>query len=82
MAVKLSVVGTGAAQKDQVQMMVRHLLPGSILKRADAADALAVAICHAHHRASRLKWSSPAAPQAREAQPPAAPQAREAGIKP
>ena len=36
-------------------MMVRRLLPGATLKRADAADALAVAICHAHHRASRLR---------------------------
>jgi len=67
--VKLSVVGTGGADKDQVQMMVRRLLPGAVIKRADAADALAVAICHAHHRASRLKWvASPAAPQAREVQ--------------
>jgi crossover junction endodeoxyribonuclease RuvC len=65
--VKLSVVGTGGADKDQVQMMVRRLLPGAMLKRADAADALAVAICHAHHRASRLKWAV-AAPKAREAQ--------------
>ena len=56
MTVKQSVVGTGAASKDQVQMMVRRLLPGALIKRADAADALAVAICHAHHRASRLKW--------------------------
>ena len=55
--VKLAVVGTGGADKDQVQMMVRRLLPGATLKRADAADALAVAICHAHHRASRLVWS-------------------------
>ena len=55
--VKLSVVGTGGADKEQVQMMVRRLLPGATLKRADAADALAVAICHAHHRASRLKWA-------------------------
>ena len=55
--VKLSVVGTGAADKEQVQMMVRRLLPGATMKRADAADALAVAICHAHHRASRLKWA-------------------------
>ena len=38
---------------EQVQMMVRRLLPGAILRRADAADALAVAICHAHHRQSR-----------------------------
>lgn len=55
-SVKLSVVGTGGADKDQVEMMVRRLLPGATIKRADAADALAVAICHAHHRASRLKW--------------------------
>ena len=55
--VKLSVVGTGGADKEQVQMMVRRLLPGATMKRADAADALAVAICHAHHRASRLKWA-------------------------
>lgn len=56
MAVKLAVVGTGAAAKEQVQMMVRRLLPGASIRRADAADALAVAICHAHHRASRLAW--------------------------
>ena len=55
MVVKKAVVGTGAAQKDQVGMMVRRLLPGATLRRADAADALAVAICHAHHRASRLR---------------------------
>jgi crossover junction endodeoxyribonuclease RuvC len=56
--VKLAVVGTGAASKDQVQMMVRRLLPGATMKRADAADALAVAICHAHHRASRTRWAA------------------------
>jgi len=50
--VKLSVVGTGNADKVQVGLMVRHLLPGAVQKRADAADALAVAICHAHHRAN------------------------------
>jgi crossover junction endodeoxyribonuclease RuvC len=55
-SVKLSVVGTGGADKQQVQEMVRRLLPGSLLRRADAADALAVAICHAHHRASRRRW--------------------------
>lgn len=54
--VKLSVVGTGGAEKDQVAMMVRRLLPGATIKRADAADALAVAICHAHHRASYAAW--------------------------
>lgn len=51
-AVKRAVVGTGAATKDQVTMMVKRLLPGATLRRADAADALAIAICHAHHRAS------------------------------
>jgi crossover junction endodeoxyribonuclease RuvC len=56
--VKLSVVGTGGASKDQVQMMVRRLLPGGTIRRADAADALAVAICHAHHRASRIRVAS------------------------
>jgi crossover junction endodeoxyribonuclease RuvC len=54
--VKQSVVGTGAATKEQVGMMVRRLLPGVAFTRADAADALAVAICHAHHRASRRLW--------------------------
>ncbi len=58
MEVKRAVVGTGAATKDQVEMMVRRLLPGATIKRADAADALAVAICHAHHRASRLRIAS------------------------
>ena len=38
--------------------MVRRLLPGATLKRADAADALAVAICHAHYRASRHAWAA------------------------
>jgi crossover junction endodeoxyribonuclease RuvC len=57
-SVKLSVVGTGGADKPQVQEMVRRLLPGALLRRADAADALAVAICHAHHRASRLRWAA------------------------
>jgi crossover junction endodeoxyribonuclease RuvC len=58
MVVKKAVVGTGAAAKDQVQMMVRRLLPGAVIRRADAADALAVAICHAHHRASRMAWAA------------------------
>jgi crossover junction endodeoxyribonuclease RuvC len=56
--VKMAVVGTGGAEKDQVVMMVRRLLPGAILRRADAADALAVAICHAHHRSSRRAWGA------------------------
>lgn len=48
--VKKSVVGTGHADKAQVAMMVKTLLPASDAKGADAADALAVAICHAHQR--------------------------------
>jgi len=50
--IKKSVVGAGHAAKEQVQMMVHTLLPGTDIAGADAADALAVAICHAHHRAS------------------------------
>lgn len=61
LTVKKSVAGTGGASKDQVQMMIRRLLPGATLRRADAADALAVAICHAHHRASRQIWGTPQA---------------------
>ena len=56
--VKMAVVGTGGADKDQVEMMVRRLLPTALIKRADAADALAVAICHAHHRASKTAWNA------------------------
>lgn len=48
--VKKSVVGRGHADKAQVQAMVRVLIPASGAQAADAADALAVAICHAHHR--------------------------------
>jgi crossover junction endodeoxyribonuclease RuvC len=48
--VKKTVVGAGHADKHQVQVMVRRLLPGALVGTADAADALAVAICHAHHR--------------------------------
>lgn len=54
-AVKRAVVGQGHAQKQQVQAMVRMLLPGAAPDRADAADALAVAICHAHHRATAAR---------------------------
>jgi crossover junction endodeoxyribonuclease RuvC len=53
--IKKSLVGTGHATKDQVIMMVRTLLPGARLERADAADALAVAVCHAHHRTAEAR---------------------------
>jgi crossover junction endodeoxyribonuclease RuvC len=48
--VKKALVGTGAAEKDQVAFMVRRLLPASGAVSADAADALAVALCHAAER--------------------------------
>lgn len=50
--VKKAVVGTGAADKVQVHAMVQRLLPGVKIAGPDAADALAVAITHAHHLAS------------------------------
>ncbi len=50
--VKKAVVGTGAAEKAQVHAMIQRLLPGVKITGADAADALAVAITHAHHLAS------------------------------
>lgn len=50
--VKKAVVGTGGASKDQVHAMVSRLLPGARIAGPDAADALAVAITHAHHLAS------------------------------
>jgi crossover junction endodeoxyribonuclease RuvC len=51
--VKKCVVGTGAADKDQVGFMIRRLLPTAGETTADAADALAVAIAHAHNRKAR-----------------------------
>jgi len=53
--VKKTVVGSGHAAKEQIQMMVKTLLPGCEIASADAADALAVAICHAHHREARAR---------------------------
>ena len=50
--VKKAVVGTGGAEKTQVHAMVSRLLPGVKIAGTDAADALAVAITHAHHLAS------------------------------
>ncbi|MGE0743746.1 MAG: crossover junction endodeoxyribonuclease RuvC [Rhodospirillales bacterium] len=59
--VKQSLVGVGHAEKAQVAMMVRTLLPGCRLEAPDAADALAVAICHANHRGSLSRWNAAAA---------------------
>lgn len=57
--VKLSIVGYGAAKKEQVQHMVGRLLNISDKLQADAADALAIALCHAHTRVSLDKLSVP-----------------------
>lgn len=52
--VKKTVVGSGHAGKEQVQLMVHHLLPGLPEIPADASDALAVALCHIYHGANRM----------------------------
>jgi crossover junction endodeoxyribonuclease RuvC len=60
--IKKSVVGAGHAGKEQVQVMVRVILPASALDSGtgspDAADALAVAICHAHHMGTLNRWGA------------------------
>ena len=53
--VKKAVVGTGSAEKAQVHAMVQRLLPGAKIAGPDSADALAVAITHAHYLASARK---------------------------
>jgi len=58
--VKKSVVGSGHAGKEQIAMMVRTLFPGCEFASPDAADALAVAVCHAHHAATLRAWNRPA----------------------
>lgn len=63
--IKKAIVGGGHAAKGQVSHMVRVLLPGCQVTSADAADALAVAICHAHFGATRRRWD------ARAVRPPA-----------
>lgn len=52
--VKQAIVGSGGANKEQVQMMVMHLLKLTQKPQIDASDALAIAMCHAHTRASLL----------------------------
>ncbi|HVY14724.1 MAG TPA: crossover junction endodeoxyribonuclease RuvC [Rhodopila sp.] len=55
--VKKAISGSGSADKRQVGLMVTRLMPAAVTNRADAADALAVAICHAYHRTSLLAWN-------------------------
>lgn len=51
-AVKKAVIGVGHGEKKQIHMMVKVLMPKAVFDTDDAADALAIAICHAHHRPS------------------------------
>ena len=64
--VKKAVVGTGSAEKEQVQAMIATLLPGARIKSPDAADALAVAVCHAHYVQSRTAFGQSAGVAARK----------------
>jgi crossover junction endodeoxyribonuclease RuvC len=52
--VKKSIVGAGHGDKTQVRMMIGVLLPKADPQSEDAADALAIAVCHAHHRTSMM----------------------------
>lgn len=66
--VKKSVVGNGHAEKDQVAMMVKVILGTQVqFGSPDAADALAVAICHAHHFSAPKTVATPTLPSARSA---------------
>ena len=56
--IKKSVVGAGHADKTQVQAMIAHILPTARASSADAADALAVAVCHAHHRETEQRLAA------------------------
>ncbi len=51
-AIKKTVIGVGHGDKRQIHMMVKVLMPKAIFDSEHAADALAIAICHAHHRQS------------------------------
>ncbi|OLP61087.1 crossover junction endodeoxyribonuclease RuvC [Xaviernesmea oryzae] len=51
-AVKKAVIGVGHGEKQQIHMMLKVLMPRATFQGNDAADALAIAICHAHHRQS------------------------------
>jgi crossover junction endodeoxyribonuclease RuvC len=63
-AVKKAVIGVGHGEKQQIHLMLKVLMPKAVFQGNDAADALAIAICHAHHlggAASRLKAMARAA---------------------
>jgi len=52
--VKKTIVGAGHCEKAQIRMMIGVLLPKAVPQSHDAADALAIAVCHAHHRQSAV----------------------------
>jgi len=52
--VKKTIVGAGHGEKAQIRMMIGVLLPKATPQSEDAADALAIAVCHAHHRSSAI----------------------------
>lgn len=56
--IKKTVVGAGHAEKRQIQAMISVLLPKALVKSPDAADALAVAICHAQHRGAAARLAA------------------------
>ena len=62
--IKKALVGAGHADKEQVALMVRHLLPGVGDATADATDALAAAICHAHAAGTQARWQPTVEPTA------------------
>ena len=62
--IKKALVGAGHADKEQVALMVRHLLPGVGAAPADATDALAAAICHAHAAGTHARWQPATQPAA------------------
>jgi crossover junction endodeoxyribonuclease RuvC len=58
-AVKKAIIGVGHGEKQQIHMMLKILMPRAEFKGNDAADALAIAICHAHNRGgSRLRMEA------------------------
>lgn len=61
--VKLALVGKGSAEKSQVQHMVRFLLGVSEVLPGDASDALGIAMCHIHHRQTRLRLAQAGLPE-------------------
>jgi len=53
-AVKKAVIGVGHGEKQQIHMMIKVLMPRATFDTSDAADALAIAVCHAHNRKSTV----------------------------